>query len=41
MAERSLFLTLGNGPAECRAALAALIGIMQKVRTTGSPPAAA
>lgn len=30
MAERSLFLTSGNGPAECRAALAALIGIMQK-----------
>ena len=30
MAERSLFLTSGNGPAECRAALAALIGIMEK-----------
>jgi len=29
MTERSLFLTSGNGPAECRAALAALIGIMQ------------
>ena len=30
MAERSLFLTSGNGPAECRAALAALIGIVEK-----------
>lgn len=30
MAERSLFLTAGNGPAECRAALAALIGIMER-----------
>ena len=30
MADRSLFLTSGNGPAECRAALAALIGIMEK-----------
>jgi len=29
-ADRSLFLTSGNGPAECRAALAALIGIMEK-----------
>jgi len=29
MIERSLFLTSGNGPAECRAALAALIGIME------------
>lgn len=27
---RSLFLTSGNGPAECRVALAALIGIMEK-----------
>jgi peptide chain release factor len=30
MVDRSLFLTSGNGPAECRAALAALIGIMEK-----------
>ena len=30
MAERSLFVTSGNGPAECRAALSALIGIMEK-----------
>lgn len=30
MGDRSLFLTSGNGPAECRAALAALIAIMQK-----------
>jgi len=29
MTERSLLLTSGNGPAECRAALAALIGIME------------
>lgn len=29
MTERSLFLTSGNGPAECRAALAALIGIIE------------
>lgn len=30
MTERSLLLTSGSGPAECRAALAALIGIMEK-----------
>lgn len=30
MTDRSLFLTSGNGPAECRSALAALIRIMEK-----------
>lgn len=30
MTDRSLLLTSGNGPAECRAALSALIGIMEK-----------
>lgn len=30
MADRSLLLTTGNGPAECRAALSVLIGIMAR-----------